>query len=105
MTLEKDALLLELTQMLRKELGEDLKHLILFGSRARGDHAPDSDYDCLLVVSQVTPKIVTTIDQVAGELLFNYSVVFSIIPISETRYLSEPHHPLLKNIAREGVVL
>lgn len=39
-----------LAQTLKAALGNDLRAAVLFGSRARGDAAPDSDWDVLLVV-------------------------------------------------------
>ena len=33
-----------------------VEQLVLFGSRARGDHRPDSDYDLLVVVRQRDPS-------------------------------------------------
>lgn len=102
---QNDRLLNQLAQTLKEELGSDLKHLFLFGSRARGDHSTDSDYDCLLVVNEVSPGVLETIDRVAGEFLFTHEALFSIIPMSETRYHTEKHHPLLKNVAQEGVAL
>ncbi|MCB0226825.1 MAG: nucleotidyltransferase domain-containing protein [Anaerolineae bacterium] len=35
---------------MHQQLGSHLKQVILFGSRARGDFTPDSDYDCLVFV-------------------------------------------------------
>lgn len=36
-------------QKMSSYLGDHLKQVILFGSRARGDNSIDSDYDCLAV--------------------------------------------------------
>ncbi len=41
---------------LQKELGDDLVALALFGSRARGDDQPDSDWDVLVVARQLSDK-------------------------------------------------
>ena len=41
---------------LQKELGDDLVALVLFGSRARGDHRPDSDWDLLLIARHLPDK-------------------------------------------------
>lgn len=100
-----DKILRLLSKALKEQLGSDLKQLILFGSRARGDNAPDSDYDCLAVVTEVSAVTLEVLDQVGGELLFSHDVVFSIVPISEARYGAEKYHPLLMNIAQEGVIL
>ncbi len=35
---------------LEKLYGPRLKQVLLYGSRARGDHQPDSDYDVLVVL-------------------------------------------------------
>lgn len=42
-----ERLLIELS---RKVFGDDLLGLLLFGSRARGDHSDQSDYDILIVL-------------------------------------------------------
>ena len=57
---------------LKTELGYHLKTLILFGSKARGDAHVASDYDCLVVVDEITPRIKDIIDTIAGETLYSY---------------------------------
>lgn len=44
----QDATLTDLTRALVERFAPD--RIVLFGSRARGDHRPDSDYDLLIVV-------------------------------------------------------
>lgn len=39
---------------LRNALGDRLRSIVLFGSRARGDHRPESDWD-LLVIAELLP--------------------------------------------------
>ena len=36
-------------------MGERVRRVILFGSRARGDALPDSDYDVLVVLDKLVP--------------------------------------------------
>jgi len=38
---------------LREAYGERLRDVLLFGSRARGDHEPDSDVDVLIVLDRI----------------------------------------------------
>lgn len=38
---------------LKQELGRDLIAVVLFGSRARGDHQPESDWDLLVIADQL----------------------------------------------------
>ncbi len=51
--LERDAALAEIVQRLVAALG--LERIYLFGSKARGDADPDSDYDLLVVVPDDSP--------------------------------------------------
>jgi predicted nucleotidyltransferase len=46
----------EVTQRILRRLGSRVRKIILFGSRARGDARPDSDFDLLVVLSEVTPR-------------------------------------------------
>jgi len=90
---------------LRQRLGSHLRDLILFGSRARGDADPDSDYDCLVVVDQISRTVEGAIDAVAGDTLYRFSAVVSAFPISQTEHATRPYEPLLINIRREGIRL
>jgi predicted nucleotidyltransferase len=49
-TVAADPLLPRLRAELEKLYGPKLQQVLLYGSRARGDHGPDSDYDVLVVV-------------------------------------------------------
>ncbi|NUO80203.1 nucleotidyltransferase domain-containing protein [candidate division KSB1 bacterium] len=86
-------------------LGARLKKVVLFGSQARGEASPESDYDCLAVCDEITSELRDAIDELAGELLFEHNAVFSIFPISEAAYHNRAFDPLLMNARREGRVL
>lgn len=45
----------QVTQGLREALGDQLRAVVLFGSRARGDYHPESDWD-LLVIAGCLPQ-------------------------------------------------
>ncbi|HET7276177.1 MAG TPA: nucleotidyltransferase domain-containing protein [Longimicrobiaceae bacterium] len=45
----------EVVRRVRREVPADLEHAALFGSRARGDAGPDSDFDILLVFRELPP--------------------------------------------------
>lgn len=85
--------------------GDHLKEIILFGSRARGDHAEDSDYDCIAVFDVVSNDVKDQIDEIAGEFLYQYNVVFSILPKLEDQIKNKPYNPFLMNAMREGISL
>ena len=40
-------------EKVEEALGDSLKQMVLFGSRARGDDEPDSDLDILVIVGTV----------------------------------------------------
>lgn len=44
-----------ITERLRPHL--DIQRVVLFGSRARGDHHPDSDFDVLVIAESDVPFI------------------------------------------------
>ncbi|NJN94839.1 MAG: nucleotidyltransferase domain-containing protein [Anaerolineales bacterium] len=92
-------------QQMHQKLGSHLKQIILFGSRARGDFDRDSDYDCLAVVDEVSPKVDETIAEIMGQFLNEHDMVFSIFPITQEMYQQDVWEPLLINVRKEGVVL
>ncbi len=102
---ERDGALDSFLQMIREQLGDHLRQIILFGSRSRGDDEPDSDYDCLAILDEVSPRIKESIDEVVGEILYQHSAVFSVVPVSEEKYRRQKYNPLLMNVRREGITL
>ena len=103
--LERDKVLETFVREIRKALGPRLKKLILYGSRARGEGSPDSDYDILAVVDEVNSSLKDIVDNVAGNILYEYSVIVSVFPISEDRYEYEIYNPLLMNVRKEGILI
>lgn len=90
---------------LKEALGDHLKQLYLFGSRARGDHVSDSDFDCLVILDRISPDITEIIDEIAGNFLYEYSLVFSVFPISEKRHAQQLSNPFLMNVQKEKISL
>jgi len=90
---------------LKHQFGIRLKKIILFGSRARGDNTPDSDYDFLLVFDEVNPSIVDRLDDIAGDFLYNNNAIFSAFPVSEGNYKKRRFNPFYMNIKNEGISL
>lgn len=101
----EDTALRHFLQEIRAQLGERLRRVILFGSRARGDDVSGSDYDCLVVVDRNSPEILNAIDEVTGEILFQHNAVFSVFTISEERHRRPTYDPFLSNVRKEGIVL
>ena len=101
----QDEALQYFVRQIREQLENHLKQVILFGSRARGEDVPGSDYDCLIIVDEVTKEIKDIIDEAAGEALYQHSAVFSAFLISEEKHNRQSYNPLLVNIAKEGMIL
>jgi uncharacterized protein len=79
--------------------------LRVFGSRARGDAAPDSDLDVFIEVEQITPELRRRISEAAWQV--GYEMDRVIATVVATREQVErgavAASPLLANVEREGV--
>ncbi|MBE9238158.1 nucleotidyltransferase domain-containing protein [Anabaena aphanizomenioides LEGE 00250] len=77
--------------------------VILFGSQARGDATPDSDFDVLIVLKDVfqTTKEIEKIGFFLSPLCLKYSVVISNLFYTLNRFEKE-ETMLIKNIKKEA---
>lgn len=78
--------------------------MMLFGSRARGDAQPESDFDVLVVLRGPVDagEEILRSGKVAASLSLQFNVVLSRVFISAERFFTE-QSPLLLNIRREGI--
>ncbi len=81
--------------------------LLVFGSRARGDAAPDSDMDVFIEMETCTPELRQRISEVAWEVGFEMNCVISTIVATrgELEHGAMGANPLVLNVEREGVRL
>ncbi len=89
----------------------DIESTIVFGSRARGTHHPDSDADVAVLLAGDHQRFLSTklaMADLAFDVLLETGIRISPLPV----WLDEWEHPgeysnpeLLKNIAAEGVRL
>ena len=93
----------QLAGLLRARYGNQILQILFFGSRARGDHSPESDYDCLLVFQSVTPSLKQDLHRLTSEWLLKWGIVFSWVAVSETELESLRFEPFLQNARREGI--
>ncbi|MEK6808279.1 MAG: nucleotidyltransferase domain-containing protein [Nanoarchaeota archaeon] len=98
-----DPIIKELSEALKKELGYKIKDIILFGSRARGDAYPESDYDLLVLVDKETKEAADRIFNMVCEIGWKYNVVITTFVHDKSYYEGKKYEPLFMNIRKEGV--
>lgn len=104
---EKQRILLEFSQIVKKILGETLKKIIVYGSYARGDYRENSDIDIMILTSlsnMEIEKIENKIFDVAFEFEMEYGIVIN--PVLENKehfnyWLGAL--PFYDNVKKEGV--
>jgi predicted nucleotidyltransferase len=91
---------------LERAFGERLRGVILYGSRARGDHGPDSDLDLLVLLDgpiALAKDIGTTVHALYPlQLEVDYPI--HATPTSLEEYTAQDGQ-FLRNVASEGVAL
>jgi len=98
-----DSNLKELAEILRARHRKELKQILFFGSRIRGDASKESDYDCLLVFKEVTPSLKKDLNALSAEWLLERGIVFSWVAVSESDLERLRYEPFLQNARREGL--
>ena len=104
MTAEDKTILEKLKRKLMEE-NIPLYDLILFGSRARGDAEPDSDFDILVIVHEKNPMIRRKVRDCAWEVGFESDVVIQSLVRSKAEVDEGPEKFSLffKAIEQEGI--
>ena len=85
--------------------GSRLERAVLFGSRARGDARPDSDYDVAIFLRDYTrawPEI-QPLGRITTEILQDTGALISALPFPAGSY--QDRTMLMEEIRREGVEL
>ena len=99
------SILTQISQAIRQ--AEPQAEIILFGSRARGDARPDSDWDMLVLLDgKVTPERERKLYSLLSKVELATEEVLSII-IYEKNYWREvlPGTALYDDVEREGLPL
>jgi len=100
-----ETILQDFTRVLRKEFGDVLSQVWLFGSRARGDATPESDIDVLVVLKSITDRdaVAEKVRQIAYEVTFEKDrlAMLSAFVMDEKTFLTG-NSPLLMNVRKEA---
>ena len=99
-------LLVDLRRRFEALYDDRLKHMILFGSRARGDMDPDSDVDVLVVLDDEVDAAeeVFRSGGIISDVSLDYGLTICCVFFSEPRY-DQGDSPLLRNVMNEGVLV
>jgi len=95
----------EFADLLRARLGDRVKQVILFGSQARGEAGPGSDYDVLVIVDERTAEVEEAILDVDVEMMNKHEALFGSVVRSEAEWRKLEKFPLGWNIKQEGIAL
>ena len=81
-----------------------IDRLILFGSRARGDHRPDSDYD-LLVIARRDPALLDALYETVMDVLLTHGrlVSLKVLDPHEFERLRRLGTPFMSRVSAEGL--
>ncbi len=97
-------MLMPVVDALRQGLGPGLVAVALFGSRARGDAAPESDWDLLVIAEQLPDRPLERHFQLKGLLPESWRARVSILAKTPTEF--EARLPALYlDIALDAVIL
>jgi len=96
---------LEFKKEVLEKLGNNVREITLFGSKARGDYTAGSDVDLLVVIKEEDRWMKREIIDVSTDVLFKLDVFISPKVMSEKHYLNllRLQTGFIKNIQREGI--
>jgi predicted nucleotidyltransferase len=104
-TLTDEKIAASITDQVKNLFGSNLEKVILFGSRARGDYSPDSDFDFVILANFDEPSWIVRNSYIRKHIkaadLYNVSVDY--IPITPWEFENKF---FFKNpVKKEGIVL
>lgn len=97
----------EFADRLRQRFDGQIVSIVLFGPRARGDAAPDSDMDVLVVLSEASPAARKVVRHLAVDVWLQYGICIStrVWDVDHWREVEEIGTLLYHNIRRDGIRL
>ena len=86
--------------------GNRIERVVLFGSRARGDASPDSDYDVAVFLRNMPDRMaeINRLADLSTAILYETGEVIHAMPYHAGSYNDE-HMPLMHEIRAEGIDL
>jgi uncharacterized protein len=105
MTPQADPVLIRFRAALDALYGNRIERVVLFGSRARGDATPDSDYDVAVFLNDLDDRWVEAdrISDIETDILYDLGAFIHAMPYRSESY--QERTPLMHELRREGVDL
>ncbi len=102
MDLLADPILRRLRASLDKAYGARIERVVLFGSRARGDARPDSDYDVAVFLKEPKSfwKESGRLADIGTDILYDTGAVINALPFKAG--LDREDGALMRELARDG---
>lgn len=103
MTPEETDILKRFRAALEQTYGERLERVVLFGSRARGDARPDSDYDVAVFLKRYRDLWTEggALAEIETDILDETGAVINAMPFDAASIAARS--PLMHELQREGV--
>jgi predicted nucleotidyltransferase len=100
-----DPVLRKFCAALDEMYGERIERVVLYGSRARGDARPDSDYDVAVFLTDLTDRWdeIDRIVEIETDILWETGAVINALPFRAGAY--QERTPLMHELRREGIDL
>ena len=97
-----DPILSQFRSALDQLYGARIERVVLYGSRARGDAQPDSDYDVAVFLKDISDRWqeIDRLVEAQTTLLFATGAVINALPFRAGSY--QDRTPLMHEIRREG---
>lgn len=101
-----DPVLIRFRKALDESYGDRLERVVLFGSRARGDARPDSDYDIAVFLRDMDDSgaEMNRLADLATEILYNEGEFIHAMPYRAGSY-ADARVPLMYEIRMTGIDL
>jgi predicted nucleotidyltransferase len=105
--MHQEDILLAINFKQRLEAITEVKQMIVFGSRARGDSSPGSDLDVFIELPGLSHELRDKIFNIAWELSFENEIVISTLLATSKMLVNSPlaANPILRTIQAEGVAV
>jgi predicted nucleotidyltransferase len=102
MTTVSDPILSRFRAALEKTFGARLERVVLFGSRARGDARPDSDYDIAIFLENFDNfgTAAEALAEIEVDILYETGILINSIPMRAGSY--EDRTGFMRELRRDG---